>query len=212
MEAELLWPCFPFRTKSLEWLIQADKLRVHPLTKESPMRRTVTPLMLFVALCLVTQPLTAQVDLTDDRTAEQKWTRSVYLIDFAYVGFIAYAKSVGQTPEQLGTWMTEFAGPSWGAPGSRTIASFVRGLFRNYNLYDNFEFEILSESESEIRCRMNSPYANRFGDSGEVNGVTIQEFQQLMPLFYEGVADHLGFDMTHEINGEWIEFTVRTRS
>ena len=176
------------------------------------MRNATRAVFILFALALAYQPLRAQaVDLTDDRTAEEKWTRSVYLIDFAYVGFIAYAKSVGQTAEQLGEWMVGFGAPSWGAPGSRTMASFVRGMFRNYNLYGNLEFEILSESESEVRGRMNSPYTASFGETGEVEGVTLREFQQVMSIFYEGVADYLGFDMAHEVDGEWTTFTVKTR-
>jgi len=163
-------------------------------------------------LVLASQPLRAQtVDLTDNRTAEQKWTRSVFLLDFAYIGFIAYAKSVGQTPEQSADFMIDFAAPGWGTPGERTMASFVRGMFGNYHLYDTLEFEILSESESEIRGRMNRPYAARFGETGEAYGVTLQDFTQVMTHFYEGVAHYLGFDMTHEVNGEWVTFTVKTR-
>jgi hypothetical protein len=164
------------------------------------------------ALVLVSQPLQAQaVDLTDDRTAEEKWTRCVYLLDIMVVGLIAHGKSLGQTAEQTTEWVIGFAAPSWGTPGSRTMASFVRGMFRNYNLYNNLEFEILSESESEIRGRMNRPFAARFEETGEVEGVTLQEFQGYYTGFYEGTADYLGFDMTHEVDGEWVTFTVKTR-
>ncbi len=177
------------------------------------MRPKATLLLLFVALCVVTRPLSAQlVDLTDERTAEQKWTRSVYLTDFVWMSWIAYAKSLGQTPEDVGRFIGEIAGPSWGETGSRTIASFVRGMFRNFNLYDNLEFEVLSESEAEIRCRMNIPYASRFGETGESDGVTLQEYTRVWNLAGEMIADHLGFDMTHEVGGDWIEFTVKARS
>lgn len=176
------------------------------------MRTTSRSVLILLTLALAHQPLRAQaVDLTDARTTEQKLNRTLYLIDFAYVAFIAHAKSMGQTTEQLSEWMVGFAAPSWGAPGSATPASFVRGMFRNYNLYSDLQFEILSESASEIRGRMNSPYAARFGDAGESNGVKFIDFQRMMSLFYEGVADHLGFDMTHEIDGEWVTFTVKTR-
>ena len=159
------------------------------------------------------QPVTAQlVDLTDNRTAEQKWTRSVLFVDFAWVGMIAYAKSMDQTPKQLGRWMGEWGSLSWGDPGSMTLPSFVRQLFLNYHLWDDLEFEVLTETENEIRVRMNSPYAGFFGEDGERYGVTLQELQQVWCLTYEGIADHLGFDMTHEVEGEWIEFTVKTRS
>lgn len=174
------------------------------------MRRLATPLMLFVALCVVSQPVTAQlVDLTDNRTVEQKWARSTVFSNFGFMGMIAHAKSIGQTPEELGHWLGEWGSLTW---SPKTLPSFVRQVFLNYNIYDGLEFEILSENENAIRARMNSPYASFFGEDGERYGVTLQEFQQLWCLAYEGFADYLGFDMTHEVEGEWIEFTVRTRS
>lgn len=177
------------------------------------MRRLAIPLMLFVALCVISQPVTAQlVDLTDNRTVEQKWARSIVFSHFGLMGMIAHAKSMGQTPEEIGHWMGEWGSLSWGEPGSETLPSFVRQVFLNYNTYDGLEFEILSENENAIRARMNSPYASFFGEDGERYGVTLQELQQLWCLTYEGIADHLGFDMTHEVEGEWIEFTVRIRS
>jgi hypothetical protein len=177
------------------------------------MRTKVFLPLLFVSACVVTQPLNAQlVDLTDERTAEQKWIRSVNLIDFMWIAIIGHGKSLGQTPEQVGKFIGEFAAPSWGATGSRTLASFVRGMYRNYNLYADLEFEVLSETEAEVHVRMNIPYVSSFGENGERNGVTLEELQQVIFLGYEGIADHLGFDMTHEINGDWIECTVKTRS
>ena len=71
---------------------------------------------------------------------------------------------------------------------------------------------MLTETETEVRVRMNRPYASFFGDDGERYGVTIQELVQVWCLTYEGIADHLGFDMIHEVNDDWIEFTVKARS
>ncbi len=174
------------------------------------MRRKIIPLMLFVALCVVTQPVNAQlVDLTDDRTAEQKWQRSTYLTSWVFASGLAYAKSLGQTTEHFARFFGELAGPSW---ASQTPAAFVRGVYRNYRMYDGLEFEILEEAETEIRARMNIPYASHFGEAGELAGVTLQESVQVFSIACERIADHLGFDMTHEVTGDWIEFTVKTRS
>jgi hypothetical protein len=172
----------------------------------------VSVVFLFVSL-VPPQPVTAQgVDLTDNRTIEQKWTRSVVFVDFAWMGMIAYGKSMGRTPEQLGRWMGEWGSLSWGTPGEMSLPAFVRQMFLNYHLWDELEFDVLTENEREIRVRMNVPYASFFGEEGERYGVTLQEFQQVWCLTYEGIADYLGFDMSHEIGGDWIEFTVGTRS
>ena len=176
------------------------------------MRPKVILPTLVLTLCVVSQPVSAQlVDLTDERTAEQKWTRSVVLVDFAWIGMIAHAKSVGRTPDQLGHWMGEWGSLSWGEPGAMTLPAFVRQVFLNYHLWDDLEFEVLTETETEIHVRMNYPYASFFGEDGERYGVTIQELVQVWRLTYEGIADYLGFDMTHEVGSDWIEFTVKTR-
>lgn len=176
------------------------------------MRRLITPLLLLTASILITQPLAAQVDLTDTRTAEQKWARSTWMISYAWTGMISHAKSVGQTPEEFGHWISEYIAPTWGTPGSRTLQSFVRGVFLNYNLWDGLEFEILADSPTEVRGRMNTPYAGFFGEGGVRNDTTLDEFRAVQNIVYEECAAYLGFDMRHEIDGDWIVFTVKTRS
>ncbi len=175
------------------------------------MRTLVAPLLACIALGVVSQSLSAQVDLTNDRTADQKWTRAVNLMDGTMHGALSYAKSMGQTAEEFGRFYGEWATQFWGAPGSMTMASFLRVMYRNYRMYQDLEFEILSESETEIRGRMNIPYANRFNEEGEWVGVTLEDFRQVYFLAYEAVADHHGFDMTHEVDGDWIGFTVKVR-
>ena len=175
------------------------------------MRRMTIPFLLFAASILVVQPTTAQVDLTDTRTAEQKNARSTWMISYAWTGMISHAKSVGQTPEEFGHWIGRYIAPTWGAPGSETLQSFVRGMFLNYNLWDGLEFEILTDTPTEVRGRMNTPYAGFFGESGVRNDTTLEEFRTAQTIVYEDSADHLGFDMIHEVDGDWIAFTVRSR-
>jgi len=176
------------------------------------MRITTRLGLVLFALVLASQPLRAQgVDLTDNRTAEEKWTRSMVLLDFAWIGFAALGESVGRSPEEVGEWIGKWGGPSWGAPGSRTLQSFMRGMFLNYNMWEDLQFEILRETESQIQGRMNVPFASFFGETGERYGVTIQELQTVLYGAYESIADYLGFDMVHQVNGDWVEFTVTTK-
>ena len=177
------------------------------------MSRAIRSSLVILALAVCGPPVTAQgVDLTDERTPETKWTRALFFSDATFMGTIAYAKSRGQTVEQLGDFWTDWAAPAfWGQPGTETPTSFVRIMFLNYNVYPNFEFEILSETETEISGRMNTPYAGRFGEDGIRAGVTLDEFRQMYWMMYEGIADYEGLDLTHEMNGEWINFTVKTK-
>jgi hypothetical protein len=175
------------------------------------MRICIKASLILLAIALMAQPLTAQVELEDTRTVEQKWTRSMVLMTWAWAGFAAHGKTVGQAPGEVGEWLGTWVGPSWGQPGNRTLASFVSGVFRNFNLWPGAQFEVLTESDTEITGRMNAPYAGFFGEDGEAWGVTLQEFQGVLFGANETIADYLGFDMNHEVSGEWVNFTVKTR-
>jgi len=143
--------------------------------------RSTRLLLILAALVLISQPLRAQnVDLTDNRTVEQQLERTTFLFTYVWAGLISYAESVGQTPEQVAEWIGEYGGPTWGEPGSRTLSSFVTGMFRNYNLWPSLEFEVLQETETEIQGRMNIPYAGYFGETSERYGVTLGGFQTLL--------------------------------
>ena len=176
------------------------------------MRRFLRPFLLLIAIGLMSQPLKAQiVDLNDTRTAEEKWARSTVMIDFAWVSAISHAKEMGQTAEEYGRWAGKFGAPTWGTPGQRPMSDFVQTMHRNYNLWSALEFEVLEESETEIKGRMNTPYAAFFGESGERLGVSLDEFRTVWLLMYEECASYLGFDMIHKVDGDWIEFTVTAR-
>lgn len=171
------------------------------------------PLAFFLAASiLAAQPVTAQVDLTDTRTPEQKWARSTWMMSYAWTAMISHAKSVGQSPEEFGHWISGYIAPTWGAPGARTLQSFVRGMFLNYNLWNGLEFEVLSDTPTEVRLRMNTPYSAFFGESRVRNDTTLDEFRRVLQIVNEDTADYLGFEMSHEVDGDWMVLTVRTRS
>lgn len=176
------------------------------------MRCVRAPFILALAIIAMAQPLTAQlVNLTDNRTPEQKWARTTLLVDFAWMVGLAHAESQGISAEEFGHWAGEWGAKSWGEPG-RSLASFVRSMFMNYNLWSGLEFEILEESETEIRGRFNPPFEAVFTEEFLARyGVPVEDFQKVWLIMYEESANHLGFDMTHEIQGDWIEFTVKTR-
>jgi len=175
------------------------------------MRRLVAQCLVLLALVAVAVPVQAQTDLTDTRTAEEKWNRSQFLTTYMMMAIIAHAESVGQSPAEFGEWMGKFAAPSWGTPGSRTLESFVRGAFLNHNLWDALEFELVKDTPTEIQARMNTPYASLFGEEGEYYGVGLEDFKNVWMTAYSVTADHLGFDMTYSLDGDWITFTVKTR-
>ena len=82
----------------------------------------------------------------------------ICMTNFMATGIVDLGQSVGKTPEEIGEWLGEYSARSWGGPGSITLTRFVRQTFLNHNLWRELEFEILSETEDEIRFRTNMPW------------------------------------------------------
>jgi len=175
------------------------------------MRKLAAQCLVAVALVVMAVPAQAQTDLTDSRTVEQKFARIQFGAAFIFAGLVSQGEAMGHTPEQIGRSFGEFGARSWGGPGSETLSSFVRQTFLNHNVWPNAEFEILSESESEIRFRTNHPWATFFGESGVMYGVSLADFSEAWAVSNDVTANSLGFDMVHEMEGDWIAFTVKTR-
>jgi hypothetical protein len=55
---------------------------------------------------------------------------------------------------------------------------------------------------------MNMPWAAYFGEDRVAYSVSMEDFTTVVCKMNEGIADSLGFSMTHEISGDSITFTV----
>ena len=78
------------------------------------MGKLVANCLVVAALAALAVPVQAQTDLTDSRTAEQKWTRMIYMSNFIFSGLLAYGEEMGKSPEEIGVWFGDFASRSWG--------------------------------------------------------------------------------------------------
>lgn len=175
------------------------------------MHRVTRLLLILTVLGLMGQPLRAQeIDLTDTRTPEQKWRRMIYMTNFMVTGLVDMGQSLGKTPEEIGEWLGEYSARSWGGPGSITLPRFVRQTFLNHNLWPELEFEILSETEGEIRFRTNMPWAGFFGEDRMRYGVNMDDYSAVMAIMHEGIAESVGFNMTYKVEGGWIEYSLKT--
>ena len=171
------------------------------------MRRMVLPILLLV---VVTLPARAQfADVTDTGPAEGEINAAEFNIEWPWVAAIAYAKDVGQTPQQYGRFIGELAAPGWTA---RTPAGFVLRMYRNYCEWDGLQFEVVEVSEDMISVRTNVPYESRVGDSGDPFGVTLQDYVAVHEAAYDAIAEHLNLELTRQRDGAWTVVTVRARS
>jgi len=163
-----------------------------------------------VALCAAVAPESqAQfADVTETRPAVGGVNRAELNMDWPWVAAIAYAKTMGQTPEEYGRFIGELSAPGWTA---QSPAGFVLRMYRNYCGWDGITFEVLEVSDRMIRVRTNVPYQARVAGAGDPFGVTVEDYVKMHEAAYDAIAAHLGFVLTRQRGGDGTIVTVSKR-
>ena len=142
-------------------------------------------------------------------TPEQRWERAASQFTVSLVASIVYAKSMGQSAEEVAeAWVDLFA-PGWGDPGSGSL-TIVRGMHRNLALWPDCQFEIVEQSETSVTVRANRPWAVYFGEDEVWLGVTLDEWEKTFQVFNARLADHLGLGYEDWAEEGWwyMKFTL----
>ena len=85
-------------------------------------------------------------------TIEQKWGHAMYNLNSFMIASIAYAKSQGKTAADFGKYVGELFASSW--EGVKGLNQFIQAMYRNWQMWKNFEIEILSESETSFEAKI----------------------------------------------------------
>jgi len=145
-------------------------------------------------------------ELTDD----ENWKRA----EFHSMTFVsvsaAYAEEHGDGIEEYGRWIGKQFAPGWGEEGSGTPAGLIRGWYRNAAAWQGLEFEVLEATEGIVKARSNRPWASYF-DEEDLFGLTEGEFDRLVALIYDEIANYLGLDYEQAVDGDHLVITVRRR-
>ena len=138
---------------------------------------------------------------------EQKLDQTVMNFCLALSFSAAYVKTLGKTPEDLGKFIGEAVTPGWKEVKGKGIAPFINGMYINLHADKNFKMEILEESKTSVKARM-----NRMGEAVvkaySETGVTLEEYDRCFGKTWETIANYLGLDYKQNVEGEWIVFTV----
>ncbi|MDH3458496.1 MAG: hypothetical protein OER90_16760 [Gemmatimonadota bacterium] len=172
------------------------------------------PSILATALVAVTLcgPLRAQQTDLPNRTLEQRFLRGSYLSVSTWVASIAYAKSMGQTPEDFGRWVGKLYAPSWSGLRGQGPQAVVRGMHRNFTTYDGAVMEIVEASESSITVRANRPYIGfYFGDDLQSRGVTVEEYEQVFQVMNEEICQYLELTCKQRVEEGWVVTTIAVK-
>jgi len=138
-------------------------------------------------------------------TLEQKWGRSVMNLTVMNIASIAYAKSKGETPGDMGKFVGELVSPSW--EGVKGMKPFIRAMYRNWQMFKNFQMEILSESETSFIAKIKG-FGEGFVKAQENYGVTVEEYLQFFEQIGAAISKSIGLEYKQKVEGDWVIITV----
>ena len=147
------------------------------------------------------------IQLTD-APIERKLNYAVWRTDYYICTGIAYAKSIGKTPDDFAAFVA--SQHSLGSSRDKGLAPVVRLLHFMIENYNNGRFDVISESDSAVTMRNNRPYAVFFKD-GPVLGVTLEEFETFLWKHIAIMADRIGFDFVYHVEGKYLTSILSMR-
>lgn len=166
------------------------------------------PLLVVIATLAAGAPRAAAQDLPE-YTSDQRWARTEYMANAWVVMGIRYAKSKGESVDQFTQAVFEAFDPGWSMEyGPQEI---MRAMRRNWLTYRAGEMEVLESSPERVHFRVNRPYTAFFGESGEVFGVTLADYQRMMGLFHENICAKRGMTYQESVEGDWVTITIAKR-
>lgn len=134
-----------------------------------------------------------------DRSARNTTTRDI-------VG-IAYAKSMGKTPEDFGKYIGEHTAFFWADIKGKGSVPFVQYWYRFLQTDRNSKMEILSVSGKSVKAKMTVYGETNIKALADL-GVTIEEYASFYGKYSETLADYLGLEYKQKFEDGWIVFSV----
>jgi hypothetical protein len=138
------------------------------------------------------------------KTLEYKVERGVInTLSWIFAG-ISYAKLKGDTPEDYARHGLKAWGSYW---KDLDIKAFIQKWHRIFSTDFHFKMEILSATETSIEAKM-TIYARRCAETFAVSGVTEEEYIRFITTSVSSMAEYLGWECKHKLEGEWLYITV----
>jgi len=138
---------------------------------------------------------------------EQKLERSARNTTTRDIVGIAYAKSLGKTPEEFGKYIGEHTAFFWADIKDKGSVPFVQYWYRFLQTDKNSKMEILSVSEKSVKAKM-TVYGETNIKALSDLGVTIEEYASFYGKYSETLAEYLGLEYKQKFEDGWIVFSV----
>ena len=165
-----------------------------------------------VSLCALTTLVQAEEQKIDwiRLTVEQKWSRAIYNSELSILCGIAYAKSLGKTPEDFGKFMGDLVGQKW--EGVEGVVEFVRKMQRNWQIFNAFEMEVLSESDVMFKAKVKGIFAEARAKKWSAPGVTADECIRFYEQLLKQMTNHIGLNWEQEQEGDWVVISITEKN
>lgn len=141
---------------------------------------------------------------------EFKWHITRNNLTALSMATIAFAKSLGKTPEDFGQFYADLTASTY-KPRLRSVKQFVEGIHTLgqifYSEKEDYKIEILSETEISVEARMSIPAAYPIKYWTDP-GVTVEEYVRYWGKYLAVTAEHIGMEYKQKFKEDWVYFTV----
>jgi hypothetical protein len=154
----------------------------------------------------------SRIKLTKAST-ESTASYAVWRTDFYICTGIAYAKSVGKSPDDFMNFIAETHVVTLKSMKGKGLEPIVKLLYFVVTNYPNGTFEIISESEKMVKVKFNRPYIeyftnslyNEYFNNGQILGVTLDEFEKCLWGHLQIMLKSLGINFEYQVKDNSIE-------
>ena len=135
---------------------------------------------------------------------------AVWRTDFYICTGIAYAKSIGKSPDDFMNFVAETHGETLKSMKGKGLEPLVNLLHFVVTNYPNGTFEIVSESSKTVKVKSNRPYSVYF-KNGQMLGVTLDEFEKCLWGHIQIMLKSIDIDFEYDVNGDFVEAILSIR-
>lgn len=76
----------------------------------------------------------------------------------------------------------------------------------------DLKVEIIAATESSVKARFSRPYVSYFNDDGKLYDCTIEEWERVLELSYQGIASYLDLQYNQRREGDWLVVTLQKKA
>jgi hypothetical protein len=138
------------------------------------------------------------------KTLEYKLRRALINQVGQFILGIAYAKTKGDSPEDIAAYGLKCWGSWW---KDKDYSYYVRKWYNVFSTDTEFKMEILTETEDKIDLKMNI-FGERYIETYAESGVTKEEYVRFLGTMLSSMAEYMGFEHKLKIKEDWIYLSI----